>query len=138
MSNRFFARLVGEEEVPPVQTNAHGETVLQLNEDHTRLQYRLTVNNLQRFTEAHIHLGARGENGPVVAFLFGPAVPSISVTKAVVTGVVTENDLVGPLEDQPFSELVRHMRAGNTYVNVHTERHPAGEIRGQIRKVNHP
>ncbi|MBS4032130.1 MAG: CHRD domain-containing protein [Clostridiales bacterium] len=36
------------------------------------------------------------------------------------------------MEGQPFSELLNQMQAGNTYVNVHTKRHPAGEIRGQI------
>ncbi|MDW7674478.1 MAG: CHRD domain-containing protein [Bacillota bacterium] len=135
MNKRFFASLSGAEEVPPVETLAFGETTLQLNEEGTKLHYRLMVNNLQRFIEAHIHLGARGENGPIVAFLFGPASPSISVNRATVQGIITEDDLVGPLEGQPFSALIQQMLAGNTYVNVHTERHPAGEIRGQIRKV---
>ena len=31
-----------------------------------------------------------------------------------------------------FAELVRAMRAGATYVNIHTTAFPGGEIRGQV------
>lgn len=131
---QFFATLRGAEEVPPVQTNATGDTVFKVNEDQRMMQYRLTVNNLANFTEAHIHLGRRGENGPVVAFLFGPVDPGITVSQGTVQGTLNQSDLVGPLAGQPFAELLNQMQAGNTYVNVHTKRHPAGEIRGQIGK----
>ncbi len=135
MAKQFFAILEGEQEVPPVETNARGQATLRVNDDRSMLQYRLTVNNLANFTEAHIHLGRRGENGPVVAFLFGPVDPGITVTQGTVQGTVNESSLVGPLEGQPFSELLRQMEAGNTYVNVHTRQNPAGEIRGQISDI---
>jgi hypothetical protein len=32
-----------------------------------------------------------------------------------------------------LSELIAAIRAGRTYVNVHTNKHPGGEIRGQVR-----
>ena len=35
-----------------------------------------------------------------------------------------------------FEELVRALRAGATYANVHTTGRPAGEIRGQIKLQN--
>jgi len=47
-------------------------------------------------------------------------------------GTITASDLVGPLAGQPLSALIEAMRAGNTYVNVHTVQFPAGEIAGQI------
>ena len=34
---------------------------------------------------------------------------------------------------EPLSDLIRLMRAGETYINVHTENYPPGETRGQIR-----
>lgn len=135
MSRRFFASLRGSEEVPPVRTLAFGTTVFRLSNDGRRLQYRLTVNRIRRLTEAHIHIGARGVNGPIVAFLFGFTTPGISVNRGVVTGTITRNDLVGPLAGRSLSELIQRMVAGNTYVNVHTEQNPDGEIRGQIRRV---
>lgn len=135
MSRRFLANLRGSEEVPPVRTLAFGNAVFRLSSDRRRLHYRLTVNRIRRFTEAHIHIGARGVNGPIVAFLFGRTTPGISVNRGVVTGTITRNDLVGPLAGRSLSALIQRMKAGNTYVNVHTEQNPDGEIRGQIRRV---
>ncbi|NLZ92738.1 MAG: CHRD domain-containing protein [Firmicutes bacterium] len=137
---QFFATLRGAEEVPPVVTNATGSASFKVSSDQRTIHYQLTVNNLSNFTVAHIHLGRRGENGPVVVFLFGPADPGISVTQGVVRGTFSQRDLVGPLAGQPLAELIRQMQAGNTYVNAHTRRHPDGEIRGQIshsKKVMH-
>ncbi|GEC93152.1 MULTISPECIES: CHRD domain-containing protein [Brevibacillus] len=135
MTLRFRAFLRGSEEVPPVRTNATGTTSFRLSQNKQRLDFRLVVNNLRNFTEAHIHVGARGVNGPVVVFLFGPVTRGISVNRGVVTGSITQADLVGPLQGRPLSELIRLMKNGQTYVNVHTTQNPDGEIRGQIRRA---
>ncbi|PTX48137.1 CHRD domain-containing protein [Melghirimyces profundicolus] len=132
---KFIAVLRGAEEVPPVRTRAFGITHLLVSRDKKRLFYVLKVRNIRRFTQAHIHLGPRGVNGPIVAFLFGFTTPGISVNKGVVSGTITADDLVGPLKGKTIADLVREMRRGNTYVNVHTEQNPDGEIRGQIRKL---
>ena len=79
--------------------------------------------------------------GGVIAFLCGggskPAYPPGTATEAVVTGVITAADIIGPtaqgIEPGSFDEAVRAIRAGATYANVHSTRWPAGEIRGQIR-----
>jgi hypothetical protein len=129
----FFARLKGSEEVPPVRTDAFGTAKFKVSKDERKMGYRLTVNDLSNFTEAHIHLGRRGVNGPVVVFLFGLIDPDISVNKGVVEGIITARDLVGPLEGKPLSVLIDLMSDGDTYVNVHTAQNPDGEIRGQIK-----
>lgn len=134
MSRQFFAFLRGSEEVPPVVTDASGSAFFTVSEDQMQIDYRLTVNNIQRYTEAHIHLGMRGENGPIVAFLFGPVSPGITVAQETTTGTIRRADLVGPLSGEPLSVLIGEMIDGNTYVNVHTEQNPAGEIRGQIEQ----
>nr|WP_263326521.1 CHRD domain-containing protein [Neobacillus sp. Marseille-Q6967] len=130
----FFAILEGSEEVPPVQTDATGLAKFKVSRDERKIGYRLTVNNLENFTQAHIHLGRRGENGPIVVFLFGPIDPDISVTKGIVDGVITAEDLVGPLEGEDLSTLIDLMKEGKTYVNAHTVQNPEGEIRGQIKR----
>lgn len=134
--DRYHANLEGAQEVPPVETDAFGEAIFNVSPDHSMMDYRLTVVDLERFTVAHIHLGRRGENGPVVAFLYGPVSPGTTRTERTITGTLDEDSLVGPLEGEPFSELVRQMALGNTYVNAHTERYPDGEIRGQIMRRN--
>jgi hypothetical protein len=55
-----------------------------------------------------------------------------------VTGVIVASDVVGPadqgIEPGEFDELKRAIRAKSTYVNVHTEAFPNGEIRGNLLK----
>lgn len=144
-SRNFSAHLRGASEVPPVETDATGQATFQLSADGTELSYRLIAANITNVVQSHIHLGAEGNNGPVVAFLFGPAAPGGGRFDGVLaTGTITGDDLVGPLAGQPLSALLDEMRGGNAYVNVHTDDgvppantgpgdHPGGEIRGQIR-----
>ena len=129
----FYAILEGEEEVPPVDSDAKGAAIFRTSNDGTELNYRLIVGNIEDVTAAHIHLAPRGENGDIVAFLFDPEEPTEGRTNGVLAeGTITSEDLVGPLEGSTLSELIDEMEAGNTYVNVHTVEHPSGEIRGQI------
>lgn len=134
LSKCFIAKLTGREEVPPVYTDAFGIAQFRFSNDFTRLRFKLVVHDIEQVTAAHIHLGRRGENGPVVVFLFGPVTRGISVNRGVVTGTITESDLVGPLQGMSLLELAREMDVSNSYVNVHTEKHPAGEIRGKIKR----
>ncbi len=94
--------------------------------------FKLVVRDIRRVTEAHIHLGPKGVNGPVVASLFGPSAFGITVRKGVVLGRLTASSLVGPLSGRTIAELVREINRNNAYVNVHTKQNPDGEIRGQI------
>ena len=129
----FHAILEGDEEVPPVDSDAKGAAIFRTSNDGTELHYRLIVANIEDVTAAHIHLAPRGENGDIVAFLFDPEEPTEGRTNGVLAeGTITSADLVGPLEGSTLSELIDEIEAGNTYVNVHTVDHPSGEIRGQI------
>lgn len=129
----FHAILEGDEEVPPVDSDAKGAAIFRTSNDGTELNYRLIVANIEDVTAAHIHLAPRGENGDIVAFLFDPEEPTEGITNGILAeGTITSEDLVGPLEGSTLSELIDEMEAGNTYVNVHTVEHRSGEIRGQI------
>jgi hypothetical protein len=140
----YTAHLSAAEEVPTNASLAQGQTIFKLSSDGTELEYRLIVANLENPVAAHIHLAPAGENGAVVAFLYGPAVPGSGRTSGVIaTGTITADDLVGPLAGQPLSELIEAIEAGNAYVNVHTNDGvapvtnepgdiPGGEIRGQV------
>jgi hypothetical protein len=144
LTRNFVAHLSGDEEVPARETLAQGQAIFHLSADGTQLDYTLIVADIENVVAAHIHVGAQGVNGPVVAFLFGPAAPGGGQEEGVLAqGTITADDLVGPLAGQPLSALIAAMRAGNTYVNVHTNDgvappdtgpgdFPGGEIRGQI------
>ena len=128
----FRATLTGRQEVPPVRTISTGNAVFQTNGN--RISFRLIVRDITRMTVAHIHLGKRGQDGRVVVFLFGPTKFGISTRRGVIRGVITNQDLVGPLQGMTIRDLVREMNNGNAYVNAHTIQHPNGEIRGQITR----
>ena len=50
-------------------------------------------------------------------------------------GTIRATDLVGPLEGMTLEDLLEAMDSGETYVNVHTDLNPGGEIRGQIETL---
>jgi hypothetical protein len=132
----FHAHMTGGQEVPPNPTRAQGVTVFTLSEDGLSMHYTLKLSGIQNVTQAHIHRAPTGVNGPVVLWLY-PNQPPAQLIPGGFRGVlrartVTAADLVGQLAGQPLSALVDLMRAGETYVNVHTAQIPAGEVRGQI------
>lgn len=128
---RFKTHLSGRNEVPPVISLATGNFKARITPEG--LRYKLFTCDIKQVTQAHIHLGRPGENGPIVAFLAGPFDPPTGLVDGLLArGVITAEDLVGPLEGKPISRLYFEMLRGNTYVNVHTVRNPGGEIRGQI------
>lgn len=95
-------------------------------------------------TQAHIHVGERATTGGVAAFLCSnlgnapkgtPRCPG----SGRVSGTVTAAQIVGAAAEQgvaagEVSDLIRAIRAGAAYVNVHTDAFPAGEIRGDLRR----
>jgi hypothetical protein len=136
-NRNFGTNLSGAEEVPPVETLARGQAIFQLSKDGTELSYKLIVANIENVTMAHIHLGAAGVNGPVVVWLYPSAPPPQLIEGrfdgVLAEGLITADDLVGPLAGASMDDLIDAIRAGNTYVNVHTSQYPPGEVRGQIR-----
>lgn len=137
----FVAPLSPGQEVPPVEdSNGTGVAKFQLNKNGDALAFKLNVANIDDVTQAHIHCGAAGDNGPVVAFLFGFADPAVTVNGILSAGVITSADMI-PRPDSAvcpggvanFDELIQKIRDGLAYVNVHTVENPGGEIRGQIK-----
>ena len=144
-NRNFGAHLKGDEVVPPRDTHAQGQVIFQLSKDGDELDYKLIVANIENVVAAHIHLGAAGVNGGIVAFLAGPF-PSGGgrVNGVLAEGTITSADLLGTLSGLDLSVLVAAMRTGGTYALVNTNDgvgpsntgpgdFPGGETRGQIR-----
>jgi hypothetical protein len=51
-------------------------------------------------------------------------------------GIITSDDLSGPLAGKNVSDLANIMKQGNTLVEIRTQQHENGEIRGQIQSVS--
>ena len=130
---KFNAKLSGQEEVPPVQTTASGMAWFKPMQD--KVWFKVNVTDMQGVTQAHIHAGKVGENGPVVVTLYKSDTPQ-PINGKLAYGNITANLLEGPMKGKQLSDLATAMSNGSTYVNVHTEKHPNGEIRGQIMMAN--
>src|SRR5438105_3030482 len=73
---KFTAKMTGSEEVPPKNTKATGTAEFNLSPDGKTLSFKVTVNNINSVTMAHIHSGKKGVNGPIVVTLFYSAPPT--------------------------------------------------------------
>ncbi len=132
---RFRATLAGSEEVPPVTTTASGTSEFTLSRTNDTLFVNVTVNGLTNVRFGHFHAGARGANGGVVAFLVDPPTLTGVQNGRIGKQFITAANLSGTLANQPLSALIDQMRAGNIYVNLHTDANTGGEIRGQVTLV---
>ena len=131
------ARLKGFEEVPAVSTVASGRFEAEIDRSEQRIDYTLTFRDLEAgVLFAHIHFGQRTANGGVSAFLCGGGSKPPCPQSGTVEGTIVPADVIGPADQGiaagEFDELVRAIRAGVTYANVHSQKFPGGEIRGHI------
>lgn len=133
-TERFVAELSGEDH--GIDTRASGRAEFVADHDAEEVRYTLEVEELCNATMAHIHLGGPDEDGPVVVWLYPtdqqePRTKEGRFTGTLAEGTFTTDDLVGPLKGETIEDLENRTEE-DAYVNVHTEDHPGGEIRGQI------
>jgi hypothetical protein len=104
----------GAQEVPPDSTQANGSGRFRVAEDGS-ISGSVTTEGIKG-TMAHIHQGAKGQNGPVI----------VPLTKNGDTYSVPEGRKLTPAQ-------MDALKAGNLYVNVHSDRYKGGEIRAQLQ-----
>jgi hypothetical protein len=146
--------LTGYEEVPSVSTGASGQFTARIRQHESQIEWELSYSELEgTIQQAHIHLGNVGVNGGITVFLCtnlgnGPAgIQPCPAPPATISGTILAAD-VSPaipatlaartqgLNTGEIEELISAMRAGATYVNVHSTAWPGGEIRSQINGNN--
>ena len=132
--NKYSTPLTGMEEVPPVNTNSTGIALFEIKNNN--IGFNVNVTNLSNITAAHIHLGEFGQNGEILVPLLKASQPLDILNGTLIEGNVTNTDLVGSLKGKTINDLVQLFNNTKTYVNVHTEQYPNGEIRGEITTVN--
>lgn len=106
--------LSGANEVPPSPSAATGSGTITVAADHSVSGSVNTAGLVG--TMAHIHLAAKGANGPVIV----PLTKTADGVWSVPAGA--------RLTDAQYASYV----AGDLYVNVHSAAFPGGEIRSQI------
>lgn len=132
------AKLDGDREVPVCSTTGSGRFKATISKDETFIEYKLLYDLDGVVSFAHIHLGNRTDIGGVIAFLCGGGgKPSCPASPATVTGTIVAGDVIGPASQGiaagELAEVIRAVREGLTYANVHSDICPGGEVRGQIK-----
>lgn len=134
------ASLTGFSEVPATSTTGHGDFKAKIK--NGSIAFTLRYQDLEgSASAAHIHFGQRDVNGGVAAFLCGGGGKPACPPSGTVTGIISASDVIGPADQGiaagELDELLRAMKHGVTYANVHTDKFPDGEIRGQIGGNGH-
>lgn len=140
--------LLGFEEVPANVSHASGSLRLFINDHAGTIDYELIYENLTaNITQAHIHVAQAGVNGGITLWLCGttttpttPGPPGTPTCPAgqngVVTGTLTAANVVAVpaqiITAGALDDVIRAIRSGVAYGNVHTTVLPGGEIRGQL------
>jgi hypothetical protein len=135
----------------PADSRAEGEAIFRVSADGSTVDFRLIASNIDNVIMSHIHCGAAGSNGPIRMWLYpvigplGAAAPSGAGPQngVLASGTFSPTGVVCP----DGTSLLDAIRAGLTYVNVHTNDgvgamntgpgdFPGGEIRGQLGDGN--
>ena len=114
MGKEVHVSLSGAEQVPAVSTAARGKGTINVAEDRS-VSGSVSISGLAPVA-AHIHVGARGKNGPVAI------------------GLKKDSDTMWsvPPGAKFTDDQYKAFMAGETYLNFHTPANKGGEIRGQL------
>ena len=157
---RVRTHLAGYNETPQtINSVGSGEFKAKISSDGTTIQYELTYRDLSsNILQSHIHFGRPATTGGIVLFLCTNLTPPANVptpqacpttSPATISGTLTAADVIplavtcsgtppvcsGQAIDSGaagFAEMLKAIREGAAYVNVHTTNHPSGEIRGRL------
>ncbi|HEX9432720.1 MAG TPA: CHRD domain-containing protein [Burkholderiales bacterium] len=113
-SGAMKVSLTPAEEVPPAKSEGKGSGSFRVAEDGT-ISGSVSTEGVKG-TMAHIHQGAKGANGPVI----------VPLTKSGDTYTVPDGKKLTPAQ-------LEALKAGNLYVNVHSDQYKGGEVRAQLQ-----
>ena len=147
----FPTTLSGYNETPStLNSPAAGQFLAKVSKDESSISYTLTYSGFANttVTQAHIHFGRPALQGGIVLFLCTnltppagvPVPPPCPLTGGTVTGTLTAANLIAvsaqgiDSDGAGFAEVIKALRNGAAYANVHTTVHPGGEIRGPLGK----
>lgn len=146
--------LVGYQETPlTINTAGSADLKAKIRSGGTAIDYELTYRDLSSaVTQSHIHFGRPAISGMIVLFLCTNLAPPAGVptpqpcpetNPATITGTLTKDNVIArPAQGidpgaAGFAEMLRAIRAGAAYVNVHTTTYPSGEVRARLGPFGH-
>ncbi len=139
-SNYFKAEIGGAYNIPTIYTPAYGTLKTEVDPYGKYIYFKLYYTNFAtKVRQANIHFSSKFANGGANLFLCGGPKPACPEYSGYVEGKLYAEDIIGPaaqgIEPGDIKSVIKAMKKGLTYGNVHTEQYKAGEIRGQIMPV---
>jgi hypothetical protein len=149
--------------VGTIFSTGRGRLTLKINKQNRGIDYELTyefpdaaatpIVGTQFVNQAHFHVGQKHTTGSIYVWLCqsadtpAPAVvaastPTCPSPSGKVTGTITPAMILAlaaqgfPGGEAGFDALLAALESGTIYANVHTDRFPPGEIRGQVGDHN--
>ena len=146
--------------VGTIFSTGRGQLTLKINKQIRGIDYELTyefpdaaatpIVGTQFVNQAHLHVGQRHTTGAIYVWLCQSAdspapvvnTPTCPSPSGKVTGTITPTMVLAlPTQGFPggeagFDALLAALGSGAIYANVHTDRFPPGEIRGQVGDHN--
>jgi hypothetical protein len=145
LAEGLHTQLDGYAETPvAISTTGEGSFRARLDRRNDTIEYELSYEGLEgNVLQSHIHFGKPSDSGGIAVFLCsnlgnGPAgTQPCPPSPATITGTIHAADVIGPtgqgIEAGAFDELAEAIREGVAYVNVHSDKWPGGEVRGQLK-----
>lgn len=140
--DRFWSVLTGDQQTPPVTTDAIGYVGLKFQDDRTRLMYSVHAEHIGKVTAVYLYQVDKPQNGTIVLdLLHSPRelkgidkvvdkTPQGKTKGTVSMGAAISDDLQGQLKGKTLSDLHNLIDNGTVYITIHTKDFPNGEIRG--------
>lgn len=141
--DRYWVALNGDQQIPPVDTDALGFVGLKFSDGSTQVIYNVNIHNIDNVTGIYLYHGKDAQNASRVLDLLkktresnrevqraSDITPEGQTTGTVSLGGITKKDLSGDLKGKSIPDLYKLMLDGMLYVVVHTKDFPDGEIRG--------
>jgi len=130
-NEKYRAKLDGNNEVPPINSTAEG--VINFKTKNDMLTWKMNVTGANDPTGVNIHKGKAGDDGEIVVDLMKVSKHSDTPKGMIMRGNVTESSLTGSLAGKTIADLKTAIANGDVYINLKTQDHPDGLMRGQIK-----
>ena len=130
-NEKYRAKLDGNNEVPAVNTTAEG--VINFKAKNDMLTWKMNVTGANDATGVNIHKGKAGEKGEIVVNFMKVSKHSDNPKGMTMRGNVTESSLKGSMAGKTIADLKTAIANGDVYVNLKTQDHPDGLMRGQVK-----
>ena len=133
-SREMVAKLTGGDEAPTaVNSGAFGTATVTVDPGSGEITYTIRVWNLPTgVVAAHFHVGAEKTPGPVIINI---PVPALSSNDFTITGTTNVAEFTARPDQgiRSSADALQAILGENTYINVHSQANPGGEIRGQVK-----